>query len=125
MALDGVGPSAGPVLNNDNMFFLKILSEINNFDQNFMDQTQLFKYGQWSGEIFEHFEDPDGSVWALFQYKDHIIQVNDNHYKDKTVLALTHWGRNKMVTISQMTFSSAFSSKKMFEFRLKFHWRLS
>ena len=27
-----------------------------------------------------------------------------------------------MAAISQMTFSSAFSRKKMFEFRLKFHW---
>ena len=106
MAPDGVGPPAGPVLNNDNVFFLKILSEINNFDQNFMDQTQLFKYGQWSCKIFEHFEDPGGSVWTLFQYKDYIIQVKDYHYKDKTVLPLTHWGQDKMVTIFLTTFSN-------------------
>ena len=35
---------------------------------------------------------------------------------------LTHWGRDKMADISQTTFPSVFSSMKMFEFRLKFHW---
>ena len=34
---------------------------------------------------------------------------------------LTHWGRNKMPTISQTTLSSAFTRKKMSVFRLKFH----
>ena len=38
--------------------------------------------------------------------------------------SLTHWGWDKMDAISQTTFSSAFSWMKMFEFRLKFHWRL-
>ena len=37
---------------------------------------------------------------------------------------LTHWDRDKMDSISQTTFSSAFSWMKMFEFRLKFHWSL-
>ena len=37
-------------------------------------------------------------------------------------LHLTHWGRNKMAAISKTTLSIAFSSMKMFEFRLKFHW---
>ena len=37
---------------------------------------------------------------------------------------LTHWGRDKIDAISQTTFSSAFSSMKMFEFRLIFHWSL-
>ena len=35
---------------------------------------------------------------------------------------LTHWGRDKMAAISQTTFSNAFSSMKMFEFRLQFQW---
>ena len=39
-------------------------------------------------------------------------------------LALTHWGRDKMDAISQTTFSSAFSWKKMLEFRLYFHWNM-
>ena len=38
------------------------------------------------------------------------------------VMILTHWGRDKMVTISQTTLSNPFSWMKMFEFRLKFHW---
>ena len=37
---------------------------------------------------------------------------------------LTHWGRDKMATIFQTPLSNAFSWKKMFEFRLKFHWSL-
>ena len=37
---------------------------------------------------------------------------------------LTHWGWDRMVNISQTTFSNVFSSMKMFEFRLKFHWSL-
>ena len=37
---------------------------------------------------------------------------------------LTHWGRDKIDAILQMMFSNAISWKKMFEFRLKFHWSL-
>ena len=37
---------------------------------------------------------------------------------------LTHWGRDKMASVSQTTFSNAFSWMKIFEFRLKFHWSL-
>ena len=35
---------------------------------------------------------------------------------------LTHWGRDEMAAISQMTVSNAFSWMKMYEFWLKFHW---
>ena len=41
-----------------------------------------------------------------------------------SVTHLGYWGRNKMDTISQTTFWSAFSWMKMFEFWLKFHWSL-
>ena len=34
---------------------------------------------------------------------------------------LTHWGRDKMATISQTTVSNAFSWMKMYQFRLRFH----
>ena len=37
---------------------------------------------------------------------------------------LTHWGRDEIDIISQTTFLNVCSSMKMFEFRLKFHWRL-
>ena len=40
------------------------------------------------------------------------------------IIPLTHWGRDKMDAISQMIFSYAFSWMKMYELRLKFHWRL-
>ena len=38
--------------------------------------------------------------------------------------SLTHCGRDKVDAISQTTFSIACFWMKMFEFRLKFHWRL-
>ena len=40
------------------------------------------------------------------------------------MLALRHWGRDKMAAISQTKLSNAFSWMKMLEFRLKFHWSL-
>ena len=40
------------------------------------------------------------------------------------VQMLTHWGRDKIATISQTTFSNAFSLMKMYEFRIRFHWSL-
>ena len=35
---------------------------------------------------------------------------------------LTHWGRDKMVAISQTTFSNGFYWMKLYEFWLKCHW---
>ena len=37
---------------------------------------------------------------------------------------LTHWGQDKIDTISQTTFSTTFPWLKIFEFWLKFHWNL-
>ena len=37
---------------------------------------------------------------------------------------LSHWGRDKMAAILQMTFSNTLFWMKTFEFRLKFHWSL-
>ena len=36
------------------------------------------------------------------------------------IRTLTHWGRDKMVAISQITFSNAFFLMKMYEFLLRF-----
>ena len=41
-----------------------------------------------------------------------------------TITLLTHWGRDKMDAISQLTFSSTFSWMKMFELRLRIHRKL-
>ena len=38
--------------------------------------------------------------------------------------SLTHWGWDRMAAIFQRAFSNAFSWKKMYHFRLIFHWRL-
>ena len=55
----------------------------------------------------------------------------DMFYCQSTVLfiaflfnLLTHWGRDKIDSILQTTFSSAFSWTKMFEFQLRYHWSL-
>ena len=40
-------------------------------------------------------------------------------------LLSTHWGRDKMAAIFQMTFSNIFSWMKMHELRLRFNWSLS
>ena len=45
-------------------------------------------------------------------------------YEDPLWVHLTHWGRDKMATVSQTTLSNAFSWMKMLEFRLRFHWSL-
>ena len=39
-------------------------------------------------------------------------------------ISLTRVGPHKMTTMLQTTFSNAFSGMKMYEFRLRFHWRL-
>ena len=43
---------------------------------------------------------------------------------DFTVRPLTHWGRDKLATVFQTTFSNTLSWMKMYEFRLRFHWSL-
>ena len=40
------------------------------------------------------------------------------------ILGLTHWGRDKMAAIFQLKFSNGFSSMKMYQFQLTFHWSL-
>ena len=55
-----------------------------------------------------------------------LVPANHTPQRDKLLACstLTHWGRDKMDAISQMTFTNAFFWMKMFEFRLKFHWSL-
>ena len=60
----------------------------------------------------------------LFSYQSYNTHFATHHTIHRPKTSLTHWGRNKMVAISQTTFSSAFSLMKMFQLRLKFHWSL-
>ena len=62
----------------------------------------------------------DNTLWP----EPMLTQVLEHHMKSPRANELTNWGRDKMAAISQTTFSNAFSSMKMFEFRLKFHWSL-
>ena len=54
------------------------------------------------------------------------LSVCINHKLVNTITRhpLTHWGRDKMASISQTTFSNAFTWMKMYELRLKIHWSL-
>ena len=56
------------------------------------------------------FRDP-GSVLILGQV---------TQYGNPYLICITHWGRDYMVPISQMTFSNAFSWMKMYDFCLRF-----
>ena len=56
-------------------------------------------------------------------------QENGDAYESYTIYvycltALTHWGRNKMASIFQMTLWNAFSWMKMYKFRLSFHLKV-
>ena len=53
---------------------------------------------------------------------DRLFDITDRGVT--TLKLLTHWGRDKMATIFQTTFSNAFSWMKMYKFRLRFHWSL-
>ena len=53
--------------------------------------------------------------------------VLDQPYNGKLppkLVVLTHWGRDKMATVSRTTLSNVFSWMKILEFRLRFHWSL-
>ena len=52
------------------------------------------------------------------------LNIYQNSYIFIQEMHLTHWDRDKMNAILQMTFPSAFSWMKMYYFRLRFHWNL-
>ena len=56
---------------------------------------------------------------------DHVMQICSSELVHRrSIVPLTHWGRDKMAAVSQTMFSNAFSWMKMYAFRLKFHWSL-
>ena len=65
--------------------------------------------------VYQNIKDP---IWSCVGYCTLWFTKEQKH------ASLTHWGRYNVDTISQTTFSSAFSWKKMFEFILDFHWSL-
>ena len=62
--------------------------------------------------------------WVNAWTNNYIPQKNMVGYLSISLSQLTHWGRDKMNTIFQMTFSNGFSWMKMYEFQLTFHWSL-
>ena len=56
-------------------------------------------------------------------WQRHEINRHSADYKFK-IFSDSHWGRDKIATISQTTFSNAFSWMEMYDFRLRFHWNL-
>ena len=68
-----------------------------------------------------------GSMTDLFMaWLQIILQVTSSSLLDNcyTNVIWTHWGRDKMGDIFQMTFWNAFSWMKMYKFGLKFYWSL-
>ena len=63
----------------------------------------------------------DGLFCSHYMYSRYFTEAQNTIF---WFLCLTHWGRDKVVSIFQMTISIAFSLMKMFEFRLEFHWSL-
>ena len=77
-------------------------------------EVYLLKWMKWMLEMI-----------CLHQWWFHSEQfICKSMFVTKACRCLTHWGRDKMDTLSQTTFSSAFCWMKMFEFRIKFHWSL-
>ena len=62
--------------------------------------------------------------WVFTKITQFLLENNTDKVYKIPIYSLTHWGRDKMDTILQMTFSNAFSWMKMYEFLLKFHWSL-
>ena len=62
----------------------------------------------------------DQWIWMLARKKNNDTAVHNVGF----IPRLTHWGRDNMAAISQMTLSNAFSWMKILEFGLKFHWSL-
>ena len=68
---------------------------------------------------------PLGVLYYVIQVSSRICHPVGHYwvyYLD--AISLTHWGRGKMAAIIQTTFSTAFCWLKMYEFRLRFHWKL-
>ena len=63
------------------------------------------------------------SPWLLGRCVDSQLKVIIGNDLAIAVI-LTHWGRDEMDNILQMTFSNVFSSMKMFEFWVRCHWNL-
>ena len=52
------------------------------------------------------------------------IRYCKDSLQERHPISLTRWGRDKIASIFQTTFSNGFSWMKLYEFRLKFHWGL-
>ena len=62
--------------------------------------------------------------WPGTHFTQSLWAHNPNLVKRRDALEISHWGRDKMASVSQTTLSNAFSWTKMLEFRLRFHWSL-
>ena len=78
----------------------------------------------WGGAVFLSVTNPAPplrflqEIWGISLLKPTIIHT----LQTVVTLNLTHWGRDKMDTISHTTLWNAFSWMKMLKFWLKFHW---
>ena len=113
---------------------------------NLLHTTSLFSIVLWSHILnLDLMKNNNSHLWNIFpvmqdlhvyRYREElkltcfrslVFHVNGGASKDynrNTQSYLTHWGQDKMAAILQPTLSNAFSCKKMYEFRLQFHWGL-
>ena len=70
---------------------------------------------------WEHTESNLSITWSIMTW---YCWWHDNDKCRIQIKLLTHWGRDNMAAIFQMTFSNAFAWMKMYQFRLRFHWNL-
>ena len=72
----------------------------------------VLPYGQGS-ECWQAKSHDDVMTWKIYL-----------HYWTFAWSVKTHWGRDKMAAIFQTIFWNAFSSMKIYESRLRFHWNV-
>ena len=54
----------------------------------------------------------------------YLVAITNTDWQCTTYKRASGWGRDKVVAISQTTFSNEFSWMKIYEFRFMFHWGL-
>ena len=93
---------------------------------NMVTRTQIVRPILIISEVLWHYLRAISQEMLLISMHDTRLKITDLrlqlHFPGAN--ELTHWGRDEMNNISQTTFSNVFSTMKMFEFRLIFHWSL-
>ena len=107
------GPSQGPVMQRFDIFFdLRLIKRLSK-------QSGRWWFEKQSRSLWRHCDNDPLRTHTLTNMWPIVSE-----FGLLWIFILTHWGRDQIDTISQTTFSNAFSRMKMNEFRLEFHWSL-